>query len=322
VILLVRLEAARRERESLTIKAGTRARAVDAVSVSVPAAPGVSPANATPSPAVSPAGSHSMPANASNAPPAKTEAPATASAVDVTGKSGPQRGAGTTVAAAGTTDVPAQEPGPQILVAHGEAPYLHDKTNSDSYFVTTRDSSGTEKTVWGIDLPRALEESGAQIGDQVSLANLGKRWVTVNAPVKDAAGNVTGYEEREVHRNTWEVKVETLAVDVPKADPPVKTVGEFRKEVETAIAGLPENVRRVVMDRFAEHMAAGLEVQTEVATTHATPQAREAALGPALETRLDQVDRERVARETPPVAKPDSTREAPRHKAPKPKPSR
>src|ERR1022692_2554210 len=44
------------------------------------------------------------------------------------------------------------------LVAHGEAPYRHDATQSASYFVTLRDAEGQERTSWGVGLKDAFRE--------------------------------------------------------------------------------------------------------------------------------------------------------------------
>lgn len=55
------------------------------------------------------------------------------------------------------------------LVEHGSAPYQHKDGNRRSYFVTLQSDNGTEKTVWGVDLERAVEASGAEVGDRVSL---------------------------------------------------------------------------------------------------------------------------------------------------------
>ncbi|MFM0758274.1 LPD7 domain-containing protein [Paraburkholderia strydomiana] len=93
------------------------------------------------------------------------------------------------------------------LVEHGGAPYQHNPARSDSYYVVYRDAGGADHVVWGVDLERALAESGALAGQQVVLENLGRRLVTVPVPVLDAAGTVIGEEEREVYRNTWQVDV-------------------------------------------------------------------------------------------------------------------
>lgn len=94
------------------------------------------------------------------------------------------------------------------LVEYGSAPYRHNPARSDSYYVVYRDGAGADHAVWGVDLERAIAESGAELGERVTLQNLGKRWVTVDVPVVDSAGQITGYEEKEVYRNTWQVDVE------------------------------------------------------------------------------------------------------------------
>ncbi|WP_421375268.1 LPD7 domain-containing protein [Paraburkholderia sp. DD10] len=93
------------------------------------------------------------------------------------------------------------------LVEHGGAPYQHNPARSDSYYVVYRDTGGADHVLWGVDLERAVAESGALAGQQVMLENLGRRLVTVMVPVVDAMGNVIGEEEKEVYRNTWQVDV-------------------------------------------------------------------------------------------------------------------
>jgi len=94
------------------------------------------------------------------------------------------------------------------LVEHGGAPYQHNPARSESYYVVYRDHVGADHVVWGVDLERAVAESGARLGERITLENLGKRWVSVKAPVVDAAGQVIGQEEKEVYRNTWQIDVE------------------------------------------------------------------------------------------------------------------
>ncbi|MBB5406424.1 hypothetical protein HDG34_000339 [Paraburkholderia sp. HC6.4b] len=116
---------------------------------------------------------------------------------------------------------PAAETGPHVaesegqerqryvgeLVEYGGAPYQHNPARSDSYYVVYRDAGGADRVVWGVDLERAVAESGALPGQQAMLENLGRRLVTVMVPVLDATGNVIGEEEKEVYRNTWQVDV-------------------------------------------------------------------------------------------------------------------
>ncbi|WP_081077935.1 LPD7 domain-containing protein [Burkholderia pseudomultivorans] len=93
------------------------------------------------------------------------------------------------------------------LREHGGAPYQNNPARSESYYVMFRDATGADQVVWGVDLERAVQESGAQPGQQVVLENLGRRLVTVKVPILDERGVVVGEEERDVHRNTWQVEV-------------------------------------------------------------------------------------------------------------------
>lgn len=94
------------------------------------------------------------------------------------------------------------------LREHGGAPYQHNPARSDSYYVVFRDATGADHVVWGVDLERAVSDSGAEPGQQVTLENLGRRLVTVKVPILDDRGMVVAEEEKDVYRNTWQVEVE------------------------------------------------------------------------------------------------------------------
>lgn len=94
------------------------------------------------------------------------------------------------------------------LVEHGPAPFQHQPSNSPSYFVSLRDAVGTLVTHWGIDLERAMEESGAGVGDQVRLSRLGKQRVQVREPIRDETGVVIDHRVKETERNAWSVTVD------------------------------------------------------------------------------------------------------------------
>lgn len=91
------------------------------------------------------------------------------------------------------------------LLESGVAPFNNDKREKDSPFVVLVDDKGKQTTVWGVDLPRALEASDAQVGEKIALAFRGRRDVTVDVPIKDDAGAVIGSEPKVVNRNAWEV---------------------------------------------------------------------------------------------------------------------
>jgi hypothetical protein len=93
------------------------------------------------------------------------------------------------------------------LLEHASAPYQHNPARSDSYYVVFRDPAGIDQVVWGVDLERAIRESNAQIGEQVTLENLGKRLVTLRVPILDEDDRVIGEEGKDVYRNTWHVEV-------------------------------------------------------------------------------------------------------------------
>jgi Ti-type conjugative transfer relaxase TraA len=78
------------------------------------------------------------------------------------------------------------------LVEHGAAPYQNDPKNRDSYFVTLENDRGQKHTVWGVDLERAMQESGAEIGAKIGLEHRGSE------PVRLPDGT-------ETHRNAWKV---------------------------------------------------------------------------------------------------------------------
>ncbi|MBW9116387.1 Ti-type conjugative transfer relaxase TraA [Rhizobium cauense] len=87
-----------------------------------------------------------------------------------------------------------------VLIAHGEAPYEHKPGNRGSYYVTLGYSDGQTRTVWGVDLARAMDESKAEIGDRIGLKHVGSQRVTLP-------------DGTEVDRNSWKVvPIEELAM--------------------------------------------------------------------------------------------------------------
>lgn len=79
------------------------------------------------------------------------------------------------------------------LVEHGAAPYEHDPQKSDSYFVTLENDKGEQRTLWGVDLERAMKEAAPEIGEKIGLQHLGSTPVTLP-------------DGTQTHRNTWKVR--------------------------------------------------------------------------------------------------------------------
>ncbi len=65
------------------------------------------------------------------------------------------------------------------LVDHGVAPYEHNPQSRASYFVTLANDKGDQRTVWGVDLRRAMQEASPQIGDRIVLQHEGATPVTL-----------------------------------------------------------------------------------------------------------------------------------------------
>ena len=79
------------------------------------------------------------------------------------------------------------------LVEHGVAPYEHQPSNRDSYFVTLENDKGEQRTLWGVDLERAMKEAGPEIGEKIGLQHEGSTPVTLP-------------DGTQTHRNTWKVQ--------------------------------------------------------------------------------------------------------------------
>ena len=99
------------------------------------------------------------------------------------------------------------------IVEHGKARYGHDEKAEQSYVVKVATAKG-EKEVWGVDLARAMEQSGAQTGNAVALIQRAHERVTVQAPVKNETGEVVGMARQPAARNKWEVlNLQTIGVE-------------------------------------------------------------------------------------------------------------
>jgi hypothetical protein len=91
------------------------------------------------------------------------------------------------------------------MLEHGRAPYRNAPENDESYYVKLQTAEG-ERTVWGIDLSRALEANPANQGDDIVLTTQGKKTVTVQSKELDELGQATGKTiHAEAERNIWEV---------------------------------------------------------------------------------------------------------------------
>ena len=91
------------------------------------------------------------------------------------------------------------------VIEHSAANFNHDPKEKPNYFVKLATDQG-EKTVWGVDLKRAMSEGKVKAGDDVKLEYRGNTPVPVEALKRDKAGNVIGKEAITRNRNQWDVQ--------------------------------------------------------------------------------------------------------------------
>lgn len=92
------------------------------------------------------------------------------------------------------------------LVEIGEAQYRGDTGAKPSTYADVRTDDETVHRVWGVSLPKAIENGGVEIGDTVTLRKDGVEQVTVKVPIVDLETGKKTFEEREVERNVWTAK--------------------------------------------------------------------------------------------------------------------
>jgi hypothetical protein len=73
-----------------------------------------------------------------------------------------------------------------------------------SYFVKIETSRG-DRTIWGVDLERAMKESLSrpQIGEEVGLRAVRQEAVKVRAHERDPDGKIVAEKDLDTHRNRW-----------------------------------------------------------------------------------------------------------------------
>jgi len=112
--------------------------------------------------------------------------------------------------APGVAELVSRRPGELIegkLLDHAAEHYRFDRHREMSYFVRLKTAEG-ERTIWGKDLKRALEESltGAKTGDEVGLKAVGAEPVTVKRRERDAQGQLLKETDQPALRNRWVIE--------------------------------------------------------------------------------------------------------------------
>jgi hypothetical protein len=67
----------------------------------------------------------------------------------------------------------------EVFVDCGAAPFNFDEKNDLNYFVRTITPQGEQRIYWGKDLPRALEEAEAKVGESITATRVASKPVTV-----------------------------------------------------------------------------------------------------------------------------------------------
>ncbi|KPW34367.1 putative DNA primase/helicase [Pseudomonas syringae] len=89
----------------------------------------------------------------------------------------------------------------------GQKPFRFEPDKPESTFITLRTKNGVQ-TFWGKELAGLLRQTRVQPGKVVTLQWLGNFPVTVKVPRKNEQGVTVGYDDKDVHRNQWALKVE------------------------------------------------------------------------------------------------------------------
>jgi hypothetical protein len=93
------------------------------------------------------------------------------------------------------------------LLDHGHDRYRFNPREEMSYFVRIETPEG-KRTVWGVDLERALSKSLSQpqIGDEIALARTGSEPMTVSRKTRGADGEVLSEEPLATQRHRWRIE--------------------------------------------------------------------------------------------------------------------
>ena len=149
------------------------------------------------------------------------------------------------------------------LMAAAAAPYRFDPTQRMSFYLIVHTEAG-DRTIWGVDLERALAESASQprIGDQVVLTQYGTRPVTVHAAAHNVEGELVGEKKIAAQRARWSIETSDHLRAMERYAMRVRT-GKFLSDVDrsqhpelaTAAADLKlaeQYARRVTNDQDSQ----------------------------------------------------------------------
>ena len=92
----------------------------------------------------------------------------------------------------------------EVFVDCGAAPFNFDEKNDLNYFVRTITPQGEQRIYWGKDLPRALEEAGAKVGESITATRVASKPVTVQE-IQEQPDGSRQTVRIDAKRNSWQV---------------------------------------------------------------------------------------------------------------------
>lgn len=172
-----------------------------------------------------------------------------------------------------------------VLLAAAAAPYQFDPAQRMSFYVMVRTEAG-DRTIWGVDLERALAESASQprIGGQVVLMHHGTQQVHVRAAARNANGEFVDEGRVPLQRGRWSVEtpdhlrameqraervrnIEFLSDEMRQRDPELATAAADLKLAEQyarRVTGDPDSQQRLVQlirERMADALGQGRAIR-------------------------------------------------------------
>jgi hypothetical protein len=138
------------------------------------------------------------------------------------------------------------------LLEHGRAPYQNEADNPMSYFAKVKTATG-ERTVWGVDLERALRESvsAPKVGDEIVLRQVRAEPVTVRAVERGEDGEVAE-RSKNVLRNQWSLETRAFVESREEASRALRDASRDPKEV---VRNQPQLAGAYLAVRGAEEIA-------------------------------------------------------------------
>jgi hypothetical protein len=93
----------------------------------------------------------------------------------------------------------------EVLVDCGTARFNFEEKNDLNYFVRTMTPQGEERIYWGKDLPRALEEAGAKVGESITATRVACKPVTVQE-IQEQPDGSRQTVRIDANRGQWQVE--------------------------------------------------------------------------------------------------------------------